>query len=118
MKKININRKENKTLRHNRFLKKLKINSNTRARLIVTKTNANLYAQILDPVNNNVLVYVSSLNLKKPGNIETAKEIGTLVAQQAKEKGINEVVFDRNGHSFHGQIKAIADAAREGGLSF
>jgi large subunit ribosomal protein L18 len=116
MKKINFDRKARKQMRHRRLIKKLQGFGNTKPRLIVTKTNANLYAQIINDENQTTLVYVSSLQLKKPGNVETAKIIGEEVAKKAKEANITEVVFDRNGQKFHGQVKAIADAARDGGL--
>jgi large subunit ribosomal protein L18 len=105
-------------LRHTRILKKLRREGNEKPRLIVTKTNANIYAQILDDSKQIVLVAVSSLQLKKPGNVETAKLIGAEIAKKAVAAGINEITFDRGGHKYHGQIKAVADAARENGLTF
>ncbi|MDR2847013.1 MAG: 50S ribosomal protein L18 [Mycoplasmataceae bacterium] len=117
-KNINIDRKANKTNRHYRFLKKLTRDANDKPRLIVTKTNAHIYAQILDPVDNHVLVYVSTMNLKKTGNIEGATAVGNAVAEKAKTLNIENVVFDRNGQKYHGQVKAVADAAREKGLKF
>jgi large subunit ribosomal protein L18 len=118
MKKININRRNKKELRHTRILNRLKREANDKLRLIVTKTNANIYAQIVDDSKSHTLVYVSSLNLKAPGNVETATKIGQEIAKRALAKNITEVTFDRGGHKYHGQVKAIADAAREGGLKF
>jgi len=117
MKKVNIDRKSNKKYRHARFLKKIKIINNTKPRLIVTKTNAHIFAQILD-TQNKVLVAVNTLQLKKKGNIESAKEVGSKLAEKALAKGIKEILFDKNGSKFHGQIKALADAAREKGMQF
>jgi large subunit ribosomal protein L18 len=65
-----------------------------------------------------VIVAVNSLQLKKQANVAVAKEIGALIAEKAKAAGVSEVVFDRAGSKFHGQIKAVADAAREKGLTF
>jgi large subunit ribosomal protein L18 len=81
------------------------------------------YAQIIDDTAGKTLISVSTLKLdgqrvKTGGNLEAAKRVGKTVAQQAKEKGIEAVVFDRGGYLYHGRIKALADAAREAGLKF
>ena len=95
-----------------------------RPRLCVTRSNSNLYAQIIDDVAGITLVGVSTLgpDFKKSGkngaNVEGAAELGTIVGKLALEKGVTEVVFDRGGNLYHGRIKALADAAREAGLKF
>ncbi|MDR1850753.1 MAG: 50S ribosomal protein L18 [Mycoplasmataceae bacterium] len=118
MKKINVDRKHRKSLRHTRFFNRLKREGNTKPRFVVSKTNANLFAQILNDQNGTVIAAVNSLQLKKQANITVAQEIGGLIAEKAKAAGVSEVVFDRCGSKFHGQIKAVADAAREKGLVF
>ena len=92
-----------------------------RPRLNVFRSNANMYAQIIDDVNGVTLAAASS-NEKDfgmyGGNIEAAKKVGLMIAERAKAKGIEEVVFDRGGYVYHGRVQALADAAREGGLKF
>ncbi|MDR2568138.1 MAG: 50S ribosomal protein L18 [Mycoplasmataceae bacterium] len=118
MKNVSIDRKKQKVIRHKRFLRKIKINGENKPRLIVTKTNSHLYAQVLDDENSTVIAYVDSKQLKKTGSVETAKVLGEKIAKLALEKGVSKIVFDRNGQKFHGQVKALADAARETGLEF
>jgi len=117
MKRLSINTRARKDMRHARILNKFAKINLSRNRLVVTKTNANIYAQVLDTANNNhVLAAVSSLQLKKPGNIATAKEIGELIAAKCLENNIHELTFDRRGQKYHGQLKALADAVREKGV--
>jgi len=94
-------------------------------RLSVYRSLDNIYAQIIDDTTGNTLVSVSSLNKEAKadlksvkGKINKSKLIGSLVAKKALEKDIKNVVFDRNGFRYHGRVKALADAAREGGLVF
>jgi len=94
-------------------------------RLNVFRSNNNIYVQIIDDTKRATLVSASTAektvklkNLKSHSNIEAAKIIGQLIAEKAKEKGIEQVVFDRGGYVYHGRIKALADAARESGLKF
>lgn len=91
-------------------------------RLNVFRSNAHIYAQIIDDTLGVTLVSASSkdkeLNLKKGSNAEAAKVVGGLLAKRALEKDIKAVVFDRGGFLFHGRVKALADAAREAGLEF
>ena len=89
-----------------------------RPRLNVFRSNANIYAQIIDDVNGVTLVSASSLDLDNGGNAEAAKEVGRKLAEKAKDKGITNVVFDRGGYIFHGRVAALAEGAREGGLEF
>lgn len=90
-------------------------------RLDVFRSNANVYAQIIDDVNGVTLVAASSVEKDFEGsgaNIEGAEKVGKLVAERAKAKGIENVCFDRGGYLYHGRVKALADGAREGGLNF
>jgi large subunit ribosomal protein L18 len=89
-----------------------------RPRLTIFRSNRNISAQIVDDVENKVLVQASSIKGEGKSNVEAAKKVGAEISQKAKEKNIESVVFDRNGFLFHGRIKALADAAREGGLKF
>ena len=90
-------------------------------RLNVFRSNANIYAQIIDDVNGVTLVSANTLEKDfegATGNIEAAKKVGALVAERAKAKGIEEVVFDRGGYIYHGRVAALAEGAREAGLKF
>ena len=90
-------------------------------RLCVYRSNNNLFAQIIDDVAGNTLVSASTLDKEvkvKHSNKEAAKEVGALIASRAKEKKIKDVVFDRSGYLYHGVVKSLAEAAREGGLKF
>ena len=92
-----------------------------RPRLNVFRSNANIYAQIIDDVNGVTLVSANTLEKDfegATGNIEAAKKIGAVLAERAKAKGIEEVVFDRGGYIFHGRVAALAEGAREAGLKF
>lgn len=110
------NRKERQIMRHQRAMRKLARQSELKPRLIVSKTNSNIYAQIIDDSTHQVLAAVNTLQLKMPGNIKSAIIVGQKIAELALAKSIYEVVFDRNGCKFHGQIAAVADAAKEKGL--
>ena len=90
-------------------------------RLCVFRSNTGVYAQIIDDVKGVTLVSASTLDKdvkNKHANKEAAREVGTLIAKRASEKNISNVVFDRGGYIYHGVIKELADAAREGGLKF
>jgi large subunit ribosomal protein L18 len=95
-----------------------------RTRLSVFRSGKHIYAQVIDDGSGVTLASASSLDktlkpsLAKTGDVAAAAAVGKLVAARALEKGIKEVVFDRGGYRYHGRIKALADAAREGGLSF
>jgi len=92
-----------------------------RPRLNVFRSNANIYAQIIDDVNGVTLVSANTLEKEfegATGNIEAAKKVGLVLAERAKAKGIDQVVFDRGGYLYHGRIAALAEGAREGGLEF
>jgi large subunit ribosomal protein L18 len=93
-------------------------------RLSVHRTNTHIYAQIIAETGDKVLASASTVEadvrkkVKNGGNVEAAAAIGKLIAEKAKKAGITTVAFDRSGYKYHGRIKALADAAREHGLSF
>ena len=89
-----------------------------RPRLSVFRSNKQIYAQVINDVNGTTLAAASSLGLEAMPKIEQAQKVGALLAEKAKAAGVESVVFDRNGYLYHGRIKALADAAREGGLNF
>lgn len=95
-----------------------------RARLSVFRSSKHIYAQVIDDAQGRTLASASSLekemrtSFKTGANIEAAKAVGKRLAERAAAKGIKEVVFDRGGYLYHGRVKALADAAREGGLDF
>jgi large subunit ribosomal protein L18 len=90
-----------------------------RPRLNVFRSLQHIYAQVIDDTTGNTLAAASTLGADVTGNkTERAKAVGKTIAERAKEKGINTVVFDRGGYLYHGRIKALADAAREAGLEF
>ena len=95
-----------------------------RPRLSVFRSSKHIYAQVIDDLKGETLVAASSLEKslregrKTGANIEAAKAVGKLIAERAKEKGVKDVIFDRGRYLYHGRVKALADAARESGLSF
>ena len=92
-----------------------------RPRLVVFRSNSNMYAQLIDDVKAHTIVAASTVEkelIKAGSNVEGAKLVGQLVAKRAQAKGVKAVVFDRGGYLYHGKIKALADAAREAGLQF
>lgn len=106
--------------RHKRVRGKVS-GTSERPRLNVFRSGNNIYAQIIDDTNGVTLVSASSLEKGFEGrgnNIEAAAKVGQAVAQRAKDKGIDTVVFDRGGYLYHGRVKALADGAREAGLEF
>ena len=106
--------------RHNRVRGKIS-GTPERPRLNVFRSETNIYAQIIDDVNGVTLVSANTLEKGfegATGNAEAAKKVGTVLAERAKAKGIEEVVFDRGGYVYHGRVAALAEGAREGGLKF
>ena len=91
-------------------------------RLCVYRSPRHIYAQIIAPAGDTVLVSASTVEKDQRGgntsNIEAASKIGKLIAERAKAAGIDKVAFDRSGYAYHGRVKALAEAAREGGLEF
>ena len=93
-------------------------------RLTVFRSNSNIYAQIIDGSDNKIIATASTLEvevkkkLKSRSNVDAAIEIGKRIAEKAVKAGVKTVAFDRSGYKYHGRIKALADAARENGLTF
>jgi large subunit ribosomal protein L18 len=118
-----IEKKQIRSRVHKRIRRKLS-GTAARPRLAVFRSEAHIYAQVIDDGEGKTLVSASTVakvdggKAAKGGNVAAAKSIGKLVAERAQEKGIKSVVFDRGGFQYHGRIKALADAAREAGLEF
>jgi large subunit ribosomal protein L18 len=110
--------------RRQRVRSKLRRTANNRPRLTVFRSSKHIYAQVIDDVTGHTLAAASTLDgglktiLKTGTNIAAASAVGKLVAERAKAAGVDLVVFDRGAYLFHGRVKALADAAREGGLNF
>ena len=106
---------------HKRIRRKVAGNT-ARPRLAVFRSVKHIYAQVIDDSVGHTLAAASSNEksdgIKSGGNVAGAKAVGKLLAERAKEKGVKSVVFDRGGYLYHGRVKALADAAREGGLQF
>ncbi|MFN3634511.1 MAG: 50S ribosomal protein L18 [Rhizobium rhizophilum] len=117
-------RKEALVRRANRVRRQIKAVANGRPRLSVHRSSKNIYAQIIDDVAGKTLAAASTLDgglkaeLKTGADIAAAAAVGKLVAERASKAGVKEVVFDRGAFIYHGRIKALAEAAREGGLTF
>ena len=98
--------------------------ANGRPRLSVFRSSKQIYAQIIDDARGHTVASASSLEKDLKGKLKTgadtaaAKEVGRLVAERAAQAGVKDVVFDRSGYLYHGRVKALAEAAREGGLNF
>ncbi|MEL6504553.1 MAG: 50S ribosomal protein L18 [Pseudomonadota bacterium] len=110
--------KQRRAARVRRSLKKV---ANGRPRLSVHRSNANIYAQVIDDVKGHTLAAASTLDKDvsgNGGNVAAATEVGKLIAERAKKAGVEEVIFDRGSFLYHGRVKAVAEAAREGGLKF
>ena len=110
--------------RKQRVRTRIAAEAGARPRLSILRTNKHIYAQLIDDVKRATVASVSTsekelrTKLKKRSDINAAKEIGKLIAERGLKAGVKEVVFDRGGYLFHGRVKALADAAREGGLTF
>ena len=107
---------------HKRIREKM-LGTSERPRLNIYRSLNHIYAQIIDDTSGVTLVSASTMEEAKKGgktggNVARAKDVGKTIAQRAKEKGVQKVVFDRGGYLYHGRIKALADAAREAGLQF
>jgi large subunit ribosomal protein L18 len=103
---------------------KLKRTANGRPRLSIFRSGRQIYAQIINDLEGRTVVSASSLekdlreSLKSGGDVDAATQVGKIVADRAKAAGIDKVVFDRGSYLYHGRVKALAEAAREGGLEF
>jgi len=110
--------------RRTRLRARLAASANTRPRLSVFRSSKHIYAQVIDDIKGVTLATASTLDKdiraggRTGADTEAASAVGKLVAARALAAGVKDVVFDRGGHIFHGRVKALADAAREGGLNF
>lgn len=117
------NRGEARARRHRRLRNRV-TGSPERPRLSIYRSLSHMHAQIIDDTKGHTLVAASSVEpemkgkLEGTGNKEAAKQVGLLIAQRAKEKGITKVTYDRGGNIYHGRVAALAEGAREGGLEF
>jgi large subunit ribosomal protein L18 len=116
------NKKENRRLKIKYRVRKRVYGSDDKLRLSVFRSNKQIYAQLINDDKGETIVSASSREKvfadKKVTKLELAKEVGKLLAEKAKEAGIERVVFDRNGYLYHGRVKSLAEGAREGGLNF
>ncbi len=115
--------KEKRRLRIRRRIRKIISGTSERPRMSVFRSNKNIYVQLIDDLSGKTIASASSLckkvtEEKVDNKTDQAKSVGKLVAQRAKDAGVEKVVFDRNGYLYHGRVKALADSAREGGLKF
>jgi large subunit ribosomal protein L18 len=106
-----------------RVRRSLKARAKGKARLSVFRSSKNIYAQVIDDAKGTTVAAASTLEPEmrkkvKGGDKAAAGEVGKLIAERAKKAGVSEVIFDRGGYLYHGRVKALADAAREGGLNF
>ncbi len=105
--------------RRRRVRTALKSRAGGKPRLSIHRTGKHIYAQVIDDAQGKTLAAASTLGSKASGaNVDAAKQVGSDIAAAAKKAGVTTVVFDRGGFLFHGRVKALADAAREGGLEF
>jgi large subunit ribosomal protein L18 len=113
-----------KRFRRKQSIRKRLVGSTERPRLSIFRSTSHMYAQIVDDTTGNTIVSASTLSkelkgkIKSTGNIDAAKKVGELLSKVAKKNNISTVAFDRNGFLYHGRVKALADAARDGGLEF
>ncbi len=119
---LTIKTREQIRARKRRRVRKKVRGTSERPRLNVYRSNRHMYAQIIDDSSGRTLAYAATmekeLNIPHTGNKEAAKRIGEIIAQRALAKGINRVIFDRNGFIYHGRVVAVAEGAREKGLQF
>lgn len=121
--KKGVKRLAERKVRHLRVRKRVK-GTAQRFRLNVFRSSAHIYAQIIDDTKGHTLVAASSIDtalradLDGQAKMAKSQAVGKLIAERAREKGITKVAFDRGGYLYHGRVKAVADAAREGGLDF
>ena len=105
--------------RRRRVRTALKSRAGGKPRLSVHRTGRHIYAQVIDDAAGRTVAAASTLGVEKAGaNVDAAVQVGKQIAEAAKKAGVTTVVFDRGGYLFHGRVKALADAAREGGLEF
>ena len=115
---------DNRLRRAQRQRTKIRKTTSRSLRLSVHRTNLHMYAQIIDDSQSKTIISVSTLSkdltsqFKNGSTVQAAALVGKQIAQEAKKKGINQIVFDRSGFLYHGRVKALADSARENGLEF
>lgn len=120
---MKLTRKESTRRRHTRIRRKV-TGTADRPRLAVFRSNQHIYAQVIDDTRHHTLAAASTLDpdlksdMSTGANCDASAKVGKLLAERAIAQGIKQVVFDRGGNLYHGRIKALADAAREGGLDF
>lgn len=120
---MKLTRKESTHRRHNRIRRRV-TGTPERPRLAIFRSNQHIYAQVIDDTRQHTLAAASTVEpelkptLSSGGTCEASVQIGKLIAERAIAQGIQQVVFDRGGNLYHGRVKALADAAREGGLDF
>ena len=120
---MTVRKEKARKARHVRVRKKV-AGTPEKPRLNVFRSVKHIYAQLIDDYSGKTLVAASSLDkelkgkIPTGGNMEAAKTVGLLVAKRAADRGVKKIVFDRGGFIYHGRVKALADAAREGGLEF
>jgi len=112
------NKKQFRRTRIKMRIRKIISGSAETPRMTVFRSNKQIYVQLVDDHAGHTILSASSKDDDKVAKLEQAKKVGASVAAKAKEAGIENVVFDRNGYLYHGRIKALAEAAREGGLKF
>jgi len=123
MKSIAKQRRDSRIRRHGRIRRRV-TGSTERPRLCVYRSHVHIYGQIVDDIGGRTLLGASSLSpdvagkLSKLPKVDASREVGKLIAERAKAKGIQQVCFDRGGYLYHGRVRAFADGAREGGLEF
>jgi len=121
---LNVHLKVESRKRRHLRVRKTVYGTSQRPRLVVFRSNLHIYAQIVDDTQGKTLISASTLdkeckqNIKRGNNNKAAEVVGQLIAKRAQAKNIKTVVFDRGGYLFHGRVKALADAARQGGLLF
>jgi large subunit ribosomal protein L18 len=120
---MKLTRKESVRRRHGRIRRQV-FGTAERPRLAVFRSNQHIYAQVIDDTAHHTLAAASTVDpelkadLETSSNCDASAKVGQLIAQRSLAKGISQVVFDRGGNLYHGRVKALADAAREGGLNF
>ncbi len=119
-----ISQKDKLLRRKDRVRTRIKKDHSGRVRLSVFRSNNHIYVQLIDDVKHATIACASTIDkdirseIKFGGNVSAAEKVGQMIAQKAGKLGVKEVVFDRSGYLYHGRIKALADAARAGGLNF
>jgi large subunit ribosomal protein L18 len=120
---MKLSRRDSVRRRHSRIRRTLS-GTPERPRMAVFRSNQHIYVQVIDDTTHSTLISASTVDkdlkekLESGANCDASTEVGKLIAQRAKAKGIQQVVFDRGGNLYHGRVKALADAAREAGLDF